>query len=146
MTPDELRERILRREDPQTDFKQAIGANLDLAKDLVCFANGDGGQIVVGVAKDRTVVGVPDPDALLLRVDDVAFHSCSPPVTVAPEIVDLDGKNVVVLNVAKGDQRPYSTRDGQYYVRSGARCRSASREELLRLFRATHTLFSTGCR
>jgi predicted HTH transcriptional regulator len=141
MMPGELRERILRWEDGHTDFEQVVGTDLDLAKDLVCFANSDGGQIVVGVAEGRTVVGVPDPDALLLRVDDVAFHSCSPPVTVVPEIVELDGKNVVVLNVAKGDQRPYSTRDGRYYIRSGARCRSASREELLRLFQATQALF-----
>jgi ATP-dependent DNA helicase RecG len=46
-----------------------------------------------------------------------------------------------VLNIPKGDQRPYSTRDGRYYVRSGARCRRASREELLRLFQAAHSLF-----
>ena len=46
-----------------------------------------------------------------------------------------------MLNIPKGDQRPYSTRDGRYYVRSGARCRRASREELLRLFQAAHSLF-----
>jgi len=93
------------------------------------------------VAKDRRVVGVADTDALLLTVDDVAFHSCSPPVAVVPEIVDLAGRNVVVLNVAKGDQRPYATREGRYYTRSGSRCRAASREELLRLFQATQAFF-----
>ena len=83
MTPEELRERILRWEDPHTDFKEAVYSNIELAKDLVCFANSDGGQLIVGVAKDRRVVGVPDTDALLLKVDDVAFQSCSPPVTVS---------------------------------------------------------------
>src|SRR5262249_19519673 len=52
-----------------------------------------------------------------------------------------DDKDVVVLNIAKGDQWPYFTREGRYYVRSGARCRRASREELLRLFQAAHSLF-----
>ncbi|MGH3936430.1 MAG: RNA-binding domain-containing protein [Pseudonocardiaceae bacterium] len=141
MTPDELRDRILRWEDPHTDFKEAADSNSELAKDLVCFANSDGGQLVIGVAKDRNVVGVPDTDQLLLRVDDVAFQSCSPSLTVVPEVVPLDGKDVVVLNVAKGDQRPYSTREGRYYIRSGARCRRASREELLRLFQSAHSLF-----
>lgn len=141
MTPDELRDRILRWEDPHTDFKEAVDSNSELAKDLVCFANSDGGQLVIGVAKDRSVVGVPDADALLLRVDDVAFQRRSPPLTVVPEVVTLDGKDVVVLNIAKGDQRPYCTGEGRYYVRSGARCRQASREELLRLFQAAHSLF-----
>jgi len=141
MTPDELRARILRWEGPHTEFKESIRSNLDLAERLVCFANSDGGQLVVGVAKDRTVVGVADTDALMLRVDDVAFNSCTPPVTVVPETVVLDGSQVVVLNVPKGDQRPYATRSGQYYVRSGARCRQASSAELLRLFQASKALF-----
>ncbi len=141
MTPDELRERIARGEDPHTDFKRTVDRNADLARDLVCFANSDGGQLIIGVADDRTVVGVQDVDALMLRVDDVAFNLCSPPVTAVPETVPFDGHDVVVLNVAKGDQRPYSTRDGRYYIRAGARCRQASREELLRLFQAAQSLF-----
>jgi ATP-dependent DNA helicase RecG len=141
MTPDELRERILRWENPHTDFKRELGNTTELAKDLVCFANSDGGQIIIGVDDSRRIVGVLDPDELMLKVDDVAFNRCSPPVTVVPEGVEIDGTDVVVLNVPKGDQRPYRTNDGRYYVRSGARCRSASREELLRLFQASRSLF-----
>lgn len=141
MTPETLRQRLLRSEDPHTEWKVALGSNEELAKDLVCFANSDGGLIVLGVADDRSVIGVDDPDPLLLRVDDVAFHRCSPPITVVPETLSLNGRTVVVLNVAKGDQRPYATASGRYYVRSGARCRAASREELLRMFQATTALF-----
>jgi hypothetical protein len=93
------------------------------------------------VADHGAVVGVPDLDALLLRVDDVAFNLCAPPVTVVLETITIDGHDVVVLQIPKGDHRPYSTKDGRYYVRSGARCRSASREELLRLFQASRALF-----
>jgi len=141
MTQDDVRERMLRGEHPHTEWKAALGSNEELAKDLVCFANSDGGLIILGVQDDRTVIGVGDPDPLLLRIDDVAFNSCSPPITVVPETLLLEGKTVVVLNVAKGDQRPYATASGRYYVRSGARCRAASREELLRLFQASTALY-----
>jgi len=141
MSPDELRERILRWEDPHTDFKRTVDSKEELAKDLVCFANSDGGQLVAGVAPDRTITGVDDPDALMLLIDDVAFQRCRPPVTALPEVVLLDGMSVVVVNVAKGDQRPYATSSGRYYVRGGARCRQASREELLRLFQASRSLY-----
>lgn len=141
MTPDELRERILRWEDPHTDFKREVSNPAELAKDLVCFANGDGGQIIVGVDERRVLHGVADPDRLMLAVDDVAFQRCSPPITVSPELVHLDGAAIVVLNVPKGDQRPYATGNGRYYIRSGTRCRDASREQLLRLFQAGQSLF-----
>jgi ATP-dependent DNA helicase RecG len=141
MTPDELRERILRWEGPHTDFKRQAGSNQELAKDLVCFANGDGGQIIIGIDESRNVVGVANVDGLLLKTDDVAFNLCSPPISIAAEVVQLDGTDVVVLNVAKGDQRPYRTSEGRYYVRSGTRCRSPSREEMLRMFQATNSLF-----
>lgn len=141
MTPNELRERILRWEDSHTDFKREVSHNDELAKDLVCFANGDGGQIIIGVDEGRNVVGVADPGALMLRADEVSFNLCSPPLVVAAEVVLLDGKPVVVLNVPKGDQRPYATSNGRYYVRSGARCRPASRDQMLRMFQATESLF-----
>ncbi|MGD0062825.1 MAG: ATP-binding protein [Streptosporangiaceae bacterium] len=141
MTPDELRERILSWENPHTDFKREVSHNDELAKDLVCFANGDGGQIIIGVDDRRNVVGVTDTDALMLRADDVAFNRCSPALIVTPEVVMLDDKAVVVLNVPKGDQRPYATSDGRYYVRSGVRCRHASRDQMLRMFQASDSLF-----
>jgi ATP-dependent DNA helicase RecG len=139
VTPEELRERIGRGESPRLDFKRALGNSSELAKDLVCFANSSGGQILIGIEDDGVITGVPDPDPVMLKVDDVAFNLCQPPVTVLPEVVDFEGKQVVVVNVPKGDQRP--TNDGRYYVRSGTRCRSASREELLRLFQRSKALF-----
>jgi ATP-dependent DNA helicase RecG len=101
MTPDELRERILRWEDPHTDFKRALGHRTELEKDLVCFANGDGGQLIIGVDDGRNVVGVERTDELMLTVDDVAFQRCSPPITAISEIVTLSGKDVLVVNVPK---------------------------------------------
>lgn len=141
MTPDELRLRILRWEDPHTEFKEFISDPKELAKQLVCFANSDGGQVVLGVTKDRVVAGVPDIDDLLIRVDQVAFEGCTPPITALPEVITLDGRDVVVINVPRGDERPYGTREGRYFIRSGSRCRSAGRNELLRLFQAGEALY-----
>jgi len=111
-----------------------------------CFANTDGGDLIVGVARDRRSVGVPDPEALGRKVEDVAAQRCEPPVTAVPEVLSLDvdavAKHGVVIHVPKGDPRPYRTASGQYYVRGGARCRPASREELLRLFQPARSLYS----
>ena len=42
----ELKERIAKGEDLHTDFKERFDSNRELAKDLVCFANTDGGQLI----------------------------------------------------------------------------------------------------
>ncbi|MFH0899665.1 MAG: RNA-binding domain-containing protein [Pseudomonadota bacterium] len=141
MDPIELRERISRWENLHTDFKESVGSPDELAKDLVCFANTNGGQIIVGVADDRTIAGVVDRDPVHRQVDNVAFNNCEPPITVVQETVEIDGKTVVVINVPKGSQRPYRTNRGRYYVRTTSGCRDASREELLRLFQAVESLY-----
>jgi ATP-dependent DNA helicase RecG len=137
----ELRERIARWEDLHTDFKEQLDSPDELAKDLVCFANTDGGQVIVGVANDRSIVGVHDSDTVNRMVDNVACNNCEPPISVIQEVLDDGDKRIVVVNVPKGMQRPYRTNRGLYYVRTTSGCRQASREELLRLFQATESLY-----
>jgi len=141
MNMSELQERIAKGENLHTDFKERFDSDRELAKDLVCFANTDGGQLIFGVAKDRRIVGIDDPDRLCAKVDDVAFQHCEPPITAIQEVLDVDEKKVVVVNIPKGDQRPYRTNSGLFYVRTTSGCRQASREELLRLFQATESLY-----
>lgn len=80
-------------------------------------------------------------DQLMLTIDDIAFNRCEPPITVVQETLVVEGKTVVIINVPKGVQRPYRTNNGQYYIRSSNRCRLASREELLRIFQSSKSIF-----
>ncbi len=136
----ELIKRIEKKENIHTEFKRTINRE-DLAKAITCFANTDGGQIVIGVENNGNIAGVEDTDSLMRKVDDISFNRCEPPVTVIQETVDIDEKTVVIINVPKGDQRPYRTGSGLYYIRSSNRCRQASRQELLRLFQAAESLY-----
>jgi ATP-dependent DNA helicase RecG len=137
----ELKDCLARGENLHTDLKRKLGSPAELAKDLVCFANTDGGQIIIGVADDRSILGVEDPDDVHRFVDNVAYNNCEPPLSVIQEVLQIDQKKVVVVNVPKGRSRPYRTNQGKYYIRTTSGCRDASREELLRLFQATDSLF-----
>lgn len=144
MNLSELEERITRWEDLHTEFKEWTVRPDDLAASLVAFANTDGGQLVLGVTKDRAPVGVDDPDRVTREVDNVSANNCEPPVTVIQEILqpaDAGKKAVVVVNIPKGNMRPYRTNRGRYYIRTTSGRRDASREELLRLFQATESLY-----
>jgi len=143
MNLDELQARIDRWEDLHTEFKAGPIRPDDLAATLVAFANTDGGQLVFGVSEERRVVGVEDADALTRQVDNVAAQNCEPPVTVLQEVLQPQAteRSVVVVNVPKGSMRPYRTQRGVYYIRTSSGRRRASREELLRLFQESESLY-----
>lgn len=137
----DLRARIQKWEDRQTEFKlQAIHAD-DLSAAIVSFANAEGGQLIVGVSNNRQIVGVTDLDKFCQYVENVALNNCVPPVSVSLETLADDGRTVAVVNIPKGDQRPYRTNRGVYYIRTASGRRQATWEELLRLFQATESMF-----
>ncbi len=137
----ELIELINKGESHHLEFKLEDENNGDFAKTIVAFANTDGGKILVGVDDTGNIRGVTDIDKIMLRVDDIAINHCEPPITVLQESIVKDDHKVVIVHIEKGSQRPYKTKSGQYYVRSSNRCRQASREELLRIFQSTESLY-----
>lgn len=142
MNLDELLERVTQWEDIHTEFKEWPINPVSCAESLVAFANTNGGQLVIGVSNSRQLLGVGDPDRVMQWVDNIAYNNCVPSITIVQETVrDEAGHVVVVVNVPKGDQRPYRTNQGDYYIRTTSGKRLASRQELLRLFQASETLF-----
>jgi ATP-dependent DNA helicase RecG len=138
----ELQQRIAQWEDLHTEFKEESIHPDGIAAALVSFANTDGGQFIIGVSEQRQIIGVRDPNAVMQRIDQVAYNNCEPPLTIVQETVsDGSGAVVVVVNVPKGDQRPYRTNRGVYYIRTTSGRRQASRQELLRLFQAAESLY-----
>lgn len=108
---------------------------------FVGFANAAGGDLILGVSSDKQVVGVGDTDRLAQYIDNVSFNNCRPPISTVIEILKYKERPVVVIHIPKGDQRPYSTNRGVYFIRTSSGRRQATREELLRLFQATESMF-----
>ncbi len=140
----ELTTCIQKGETLHTEFKQWPLHPDDMAAAVVAFANTDGGRILLGVNDQGQVVGIDENerDRVARTVDNVAYNNIEPPATVVIETVaDEQGRNVLVVNVPKGSQRPYRTNRGLYFVRTASGKRQASREELLRLFQAVKSLY-----
>lgn len=118
-------------ENDQMEFKEV--PNRDSAKWLktvVAFANGRGGRIVFGVANDRRVVGLKgDLFAMKDAIADAVAEACEPPVSAEMCVSTIEGKPVIVLEIAAGRQTPYYIKakgdaDG-VYVRFDATTRTA---------------------
>jgi ATP-dependent DNA helicase RecG len=136
-----LKQRIEKWEDLHTEFKEWPVHPDDLAAALCAFANVDGGQLILGVSDDRQIIGVGDSDRVKQKVDQVAYQNCEPPLSITQEILQVEDKTVVVVSISPGDQRPYRTNNGVYFVRTASGRRRASREELLRLFQTVESLY-----
>jgi ATP-dependent DNA helicase RecG len=139
----ELKQRIERWEDLQTEFKAWPVHRDKLAATLVAFANSEGGMLILGVGDGGEVVGIEDADEVTRSVDNTAFNNCVPPITVGQQVLPIEGgRPVVVVTVPRGEMRPYCTQKGNtIYVRTSSGRRPASREEILRLYQASESFY-----
>lgn len=116
------------------EFKSAAVRNESLAKEMVAFANSNGGSIVVGVEDCGDVTGVEDAAAFEERIMSIARTSVVPAVIPHVEILPYEERSIVLVTITKGIQKPYQTVDGKFLIRVGSTNRTASHGELMRLF------------
>ena len=75
-----------------------------IKKEIVAFANSNGGTVYVGVGDDGTILGVEDADGCALQVSNMVRDAVRPDATmfVSYETLDCDGKAVVAVKVQRG--------------------------------------------
>lgn len=98
-------------------------------KEIIAFANTEGGELYIGIRNDGSVVGVADPDDVMTRVSNVAHDTILPDIMPFIQIrsVEMDGKQVVKTTVSVGSERPYylakeGLKPKGVYVRRGSAC------------------------
>lgn len=81
----------------------------DIKKEIIAFANCDGGTVYVGVADDGKVLGVENADECALQISNMVRDAVKPDVTmfIHYETLECDGKAVVAVNIQRGTNRPY---------------------------------------
>lgn len=98
----------------------------DLKKEIIAFANCDGGTIYMGVSDDGTVLGVENADECALQISNMIRDAIKPDLTmfIHYETLNCTGKAVVAINIQRGTNRPYylakkGLRPEGVYVRQG---------------------------
>lgn len=123
-------------ESSRLELKEII--NNDFKKEIIAFANTDGGEIYVGVAKDGTVVGVENSERDMERISSMIHDGIHPdliPFTTI-ETIKIDAKQLIHVTVSRGGRPPYHLTDkglkpSGVYVRHGVVSVPAS-EEMIR--------------
>ena len=125
-----------------TEFKREYTE--DIKKTIIAFANTRGGELLIGVEDDGTVLGVTNVDETMLKVTNAARDSIKPDVTMflLCEKRELDGKDIVAVSVQKGTACPYylaskGLRPEGVFVRQGASSVPATGSAILKMIKET---------
>lgn len=137
MLKSELFETISNGENSGVEFKRDDIRPEQLAKEIVAFANFEGGQILLGVEDDGSISGI-QRDNSQEWVLNVFRDKVHPQLIPFYEEIETDpGTKVAVVSIGKGISKPFVVRHNNRedtYIRLGDRSELASREQQLRLF------------
>jgi len=127
----ELLSRLLARDEGQfLEFKSACerpgGAGLkrrkaaavawDVAETLSAMANADGGTLLLGVEKDKTVTGVDYPDDKLTLLRQATHNLLRPPLKAHLTELVHEGRRILAFEV-DSSLVPHQLTDGRYLLR-----------------------------
>lgn len=116
------------REGRQLEFKEDVSASF--LKTVSAFANYGGGSVLFGVADDSRAVGLADPVASCLDIENRVNDAISPRPDYSLEVHEAD--SVVELRVRPGASKPYLYRS-KAYKRSDSATVEVDAVELTRL-------------
>ena len=130
------------RESRTLEFKSKLPEFSKLIKTCIAFANGVGGQIVIGVKDDtRELIGITDGDRDRLYDDfsNSLYDSVSP--TLLPQVYEkrIENYSVLIIQIPLSPKKPYFLKSDGFpkgvYVRIGSSTRRASSDYIEDLVR-----------
>lgn len=123
MTPEDLVDLIAAGESFTVEFKRGQRAAMndtEIVDAVICMANGDGGLLLLGVEDDGTITGVEPRHGATTQphlLQAMILNKTEAPLATAVELVDVDGKEVAVIEVPKAPV-PVGSKAGKYVRRS----------------------------
>ena len=116
----------------------------DIRKEIIAFANTNGGTLYVGVKDNGEVVGIEDVDAVTLQISNSCRDAVKPDITMflGYETLEVESRKVLVVHVQRGTSRPYylgakGLKPSGVFVRQGTSAAPASDEAIRRMIKET---------
>ena len=107
----ELIELIGEGENLHCEFKRKFSTHEKIAREMIAFANTKGGYILFGIDDDKEIIGVESEKAETALIVDVATNFCEPPLEYYIEYIDMNSKEVVVVEIPESDKKPHRLQD-----------------------------------
>lgn len=128
------------------EFKRQVPKNDQIIKTMIGFCNQKGGKLILGVADDRTIVGLPESEIerLLESLDNMIYEACHPTIIPIVSQQRFGDKSVVIISVSQGMSKPYYRKsEGVHqgtYIRIGRSTVKANQEMIEELKWQSHNI------
>lgn len=111
----------------------------DICKEVIAFANTEGGVIYIGIDDQGNVIGIDNVDETYTRLTNGIRDAIAPDVTVFVRYILQDNK-VIRIEVGEGSYKPYylkgkGLKPTGVYIRQGASSVQASPEQIRRMIK-----------
>lgn len=131
---DKIKNLIDQGENQSVEFKEQEVHTNSIAKEIAAFANTQGGSLLIGVTDQGRICGVDDSKNWEEWAANISRHNIIPSIRVDYSAVKIDNKQVIIIDVPKGMDKPYQTNKNFYFIRIGSTSRAATQGELMRMF------------
>lgn len=133
----EILDIVSNNETSRVQFKETIDSTDSLMAEMAAFSNCKGGLLLIGV-KDRTgeIVGVTSDQIqdISSKAANIASQNIIPQIYIITEVVVVDEKKVLVLEVKEGSHKPYYDKNGIIWTKNAAdKRRVTDQNEIARL-------------
>src|SRR3989344_8125515 len=103
----------------KVEFKENFDSK-NLGRELVAFANTEGGKILIGVDDKGNVKGIQITNKLKSEIQDLA-RNCDPATNIQIETIE----NILIIHVDEGKSKPYRCSAG-FFLRQGSNSQKLS--------------------
>lgn len=116
----------------------------DIKKEIIAFANCEGGKLYIGVRDDGTVTGLESVDNVSLQISNMVRDAIKPDLTMFLhyKTIEIEEKQVLEIEIQRGTERPYyiakkGLRPEGVYVRQGYSSVPANDTAIRRMIKET---------
>ena len=116
----------------------------DVKKEIIAFANTNGGALYIGVSDNGDVIGVSNTDETIQQIANMVRDSIKPDITMFLHYnsITIEEKQVIVVEIQQGTNKPYylakkGLRPEGVYIRQGTSSVPASDAAIRRMIKET---------
>lgn len=116
----------------------------DVKKEIIAFANSNGGTLYIGVSDNGDVIGVSNTDEAIQQIANMVRDSIKPDITMFLHYntITVEGKQIIGIEIQQGTNKPYylakkGLRPEGVYIRQGTSSVPASDAAIRRMIKET---------